>query len=113
MAATAFNETVIGLTAVGAIAQFQPVQASGAPAVAAGNSIGFASMAAASGARVPLAVMGTSIAIAGAAIALGAAVEVGATVTQVVTRSTGVTIGRAVTAALNAGDQIEVFLIGN
>lgn len=113
MAATAINDLVLGLTASAAIAQFQPVQASGAPAVAAGNALGFATVGAASGARVPVAAGGTAIAIAGAPIAAGAAVEVGATVTKVVTKSAGVTIGRALTAAAADGDQIEVFLIPN
>jgi hypothetical protein len=111
MAATAINILVLGLTATAAIAQFQPVQASGAPAVAAGNSLGFATVAAASGARVSVAAEGTAIAIAGAAIAVGALVEVHTTVTKVVTKSVGIAIGRALTAAAADGDQIEVFLI--
>jgi hypothetical protein len=111
MAATAINELVLGLTAGSAIAQFQPVQATGAAAVAAGNAVGFATAAAASGARVPVAALGTAIAISGGAIAVGAALEVHTTVTQVVTRSAGITIGRALTAAAGAGEQIEVFLI--
>lgn len=113
MAATAISDLVLGLTASGAIAQFQPVQATGAPAAAAGNAIGFATLPAASGARVPVAAGGTSIAIAGAAIAAGALVEVHTTVTKVVTRSAGVSIARALTAAAADGDQIEVFLIPN
>lgn len=113
MAASAITEDILGVTATSAIAQFQPVQASGAPAVAAGNAMGFATIAAASGVRVPVAVGITAIAIAGAAISAGAAVEVHTTVTQVVTRSAGVTIGRALTAAGAAGDQIEVWLIPN
>lgn len=113
MAASAITDLVLGLTAGAAVAQFQPVQASGAVAVAAGNAIGFATVAAASGARVPVAAGGTAIAIAGAAIAAGALVEVHTTVTQVVTKSAGVSIGRALTAAGAAGDQIEVFLIPN
>lgn len=114
MAASAINEIVIGLISTAAVAQYQPMQASGAPAVAAGNACGFANAAvSAAGLRVPVAVDGTAIAIAGAAIALGAAVEVHTTVTQVVTKSAGVTIGRAITAAAAAGDQIEVLLISN
>lgn len=113
MAATAISDLVLGLTASAAIAQFQPVQATGAPAVAAGNALGFSTVGAASGARVSVAAGGTAIAIAGAAIAVGALVEVHTTVTQVVTRSAGVSIGRALTAAAAAGDQIEVFLIPN
>lgn len=113
MAASSFAETTIGLTAVGAIAQFQPIQASGSPAVAAGNAVGFTTLAAASGVRVPVVVLGSVIAIAGAAIVLGAAVEVHTTVTQVVTKAAGVAIGRALTAAAAAGDQVEVLLLSN
>jgi Uncharacterized conserved protein (DUF2190) len=113
MAAAAVSSEIVGLTATAAIAQFQPVQASGAPAVAAGNVLGFATIAAASGVRVPVGVGLTVIAIAGAAIAAGAAVEVHTTVTQVVTKSAGIAIGRALTAAGAAGDQIEVSMIPN
>lgn len=113
MPATAIEVLTLGLTATAAIAQFQPVQATGAPAVAAGNAVGFARVAAASGERVPVTVQGTVVAIAGAAIAAGALVEVHTTVTQVVTRSAGVSIGRALTAATAAGDQIEVLILPN
>ena len=112
MAASAINEVVVGITTTGPIAQFQPIQATGAPAAAAGNAVGFSTTAAASGARVGVCVVGTSIAIAGGAIAVGAAVEVHTTVTQVVTKSAGITIGRALTAAAQAGDQIEVLIVG-
>lgn len=113
MAASAFAETTIGLTAVGAVAQFAPVQATGAPAVAAGNAVGITTLAAASGVRMPIVVVGSAVAIAGAAIALGAAVEVHTTVTQVVTKAAGIAIGRALTAAAAAGDQVEVLILGN
>lgn len=113
MPATAIEVLTLGLTATAAIAQFQPVQATGAPAVAAGTAVGFARVAAASGERVPVTVQGTVVAIAGAAIAAGALVEVHTTVTQVVTRSAGVSIGRALTAATAAGDQIEVLILPN
>jgi len=113
MAASAVTNGIIGVTATAAIAQFQPVQASGAPAIAAGNALGFATVAADSGTRVPVGVGLTVIAIAGAAIAAGAAVEVHTTVTQVVTKSAGIAIGRALTAAGAAGDQIEVAMIPN
>lgn len=111
MAASAINTLVVGLTAGAALAQYQPVQASGAAATAAGNAIGFATTAAASGARVTVAAGGTAIAIAGGAITAGAAVEVGTTVTKVVTKSAGIAIGRALTAAAADGDLIEVLLI--
>jgi predicted deacylase len=113
MAASAINEVVIGLTASATIAQYQPVQASGAAATAAGNACGFATVGANSGERVPVCVVGTAIAVAGAAITAGVAVEVGATVTQVVTKSAGIVIGRALTAAAQAGDLIEVLVVGN
>jgi len=113
MPATAITEDVIGLTATAAIAQYQAVQATGAPAVAAGNAIGFATAAAASGARVAIGVGITVLAVAGAAITLGALLEVHTTVTQVVTKSAGVSIGRALTSAAAAGDIIEVLMIPN
>ena len=113
MAAIAINRVVLSLTASAAIAQHQPAQASGAPAVAAGNAIGFANTAAASGQLAPVAAGGTALAVAGAAISAGALVEVHTTVTQVVARAAGVPIGRALNAAAAAGDLIEVFLIPN
>lgn len=100
-------------TAGAALAQYQPITAAGAAATAAGNAVGFANVAAASGDLVPATVMGTSLAVAGAAISAGAAVEVHTTVTQVVTKSAGVAIGRALTAASAAGDIIEVLIINN
>lgn len=111
MPASAISNEVIGVLATAAIAQYQPVQASGAPAVAAGAAIGFATVDAASGVRVPVAVGITAIAVSGAAIALGAAVQVHTTVTQVVTKATGITVGLALTAAGGAGEQIEVLVI--
>lgn len=113
MAATGIDILTIGLTASAAIAQYQPVQATGAPATAAGNAAGFARVGVASGDRVPVTVVGTTVAIAGAAITAGALVEVHTTVTQVVTKSAGVSIGRALTAASAAGDQIEVLILPN
>lgn len=113
MAASAISEDILGVTASAALAQYQPVQASGAPAVAAGNVMGFTTVPVASGGRASVAVGITAIAVAGAAIAAGAAVEVHTTVTQVVTKAAGIAIGRALTAAANAGDQIEVWLIPN
>ena len=112
MAATNVSLLNIGLTSAAALAQYQPVQASGAAATAAGNAVGFCqTTVAAAGTRYPAVVIGTSIAIAGAAIAAGALVEVHTTVTHVVTRSAGISIGRALNAAAAAGDQIEVLLI--
>lgn len=104
---------VEGLPAVGTLAQYQPVQLSGAAATAGGNAIGFTNVAAVAGDRVPVTVIGTSLAVAGAAITAGALVEVHTTVTQVVTKSSGVSIGRALSAASAAGDIIEVLLIPN
>ena len=100
-------------TASGTLAQYQPVQASGAAATAAGNAVGFANVAASTGDLFPAVVIGTSLAVAGAAISAGALVEVGSTVTQVVTKASGVAIGRALTSASNAGDIIEVLIIPN
>ena len=112
MAASNVAVLNIGLTSAAALSQFQPVQATGAAAAAAGNAVGFAQVAvAASGIRFPAVVLGTSIAVAGAAITAGSLVEVHTTVTQVVTKSAGIAIGRALTAATQAGDQIEVLLI--
>ena len=102
----------IGLTSAAALAQYQPVQASGAAAVVAGNAVGFCQQTvAASGTRYGTVVLGTSIAVAGAAITAGALVEVHTTVTQVVTKAAGIAIGRALTAASAAGDLIEVLII--
>jgi len=112
MAATNVAILDIGLTSAAALSQYQPVQATGAAATAAGNAVGFCqTTVAASGTRFPAIVLGTSIAIAGAAITAGALVEVHTTVTQVVTKAAGIAIGRALTAATQAGDQIEVLLI--
>lgn len=112
MAATNVSVLSIGLTSAAALAQYQPVQASGVAAVAAGNAVGFAqNTVAAASTRFNATVLGTSIAIAGAAIAAGALVEVHTTVTQVVTKAAGIAIGRALTAAGAAGDQIEVLII--
>ena len=111
MPASAVDILTVGLTASGTVTQFQPMQASGANATAAGNAIGFARLGGVSGDRIPTTVLGTSVAIAGAAIAAGALVEVHTTVTQVVTKSAGVAIGRALTAAAQAGDQIEILVL--
>lgn len=112
MAATNVSLLTINRTSAAALAQYQPVQATGAAAAAAGNAVGFCqATVAAAGALYPVIVEGTSIAIAGAAIAVGALVEVHTTVTQVVTKAAGIAIGRALTAAAAAGDQIEVLII--
>ena len=114
MAVSAISKLQVSLTSTAALAQFQPVQASGAAATAAGNAVGFAqTSAAAAGTLYPATVLGTSKAIAGAAIALGALVEVGTTVTKVVTKSAGVAIGRALNAAGADGDEVEVLIIPN
>ena len=114
MAASNIALLTLGLTSTAATAQYQPVQATGAPATAAGNAVGFAQFAAsAAGTRLPVIVAGTSIAIAGGAIAVGAALEVHTTVTQLVTKSAGIAVARAVTAAAAAGDQIEVLILSN
>lgn len=114
MAASKLALLTLSLTSTAALAQYQPVLATGAPAVAAGNAIGSADVAvAASGTLYPATVIGTAIMVAGAAIAAGALVEVHTTVTQVVTKAAGVSIGRALNAAGAAGDLVEVLLIPN
>lgn len=114
MAASAISLLKISLTSTAAVAQYQPVLATGAVTTAAGNAVGFADVAvAASGTLYPATVLGTSKAIAGAAIAAGALVEVHTTVSKVVTKSAGVSIGRALTAAAADGDEIEVLIIPN
>ncbi len=111
MPAITIDSKVVGRTAAAAIAQFQAVQASGAPAVAAGNAMGFATMATASGARVPVATY-FAVAIAGGSIAEGALVEVHTTPTKVVTKASGVAIGRALNAAED-GYTVEILMIPN
>lgn len=100
-------------TAAGTLSQYQPVQATGAAATAAGNAIGVANVAAASGDLYPATVMGTCLMVAAAAISAGALVEVNTDVTKVSTKSAGVAIGRALSAAGASGDVIEVMLIPN
>jgi len=112
MAATNIALLTVGITATATITQNQAITAAGAVASAAGNAIGFANVAAASGQRVPTTVVGTALAIAGAAITNGAAIEVGSA-GKVVTRSAGITIGRALQAAAADGDVIEVLIINN
>lgn len=109
------NIQILGrsFTAAGTLAQYQPVDATGAAVSAGGNAIGTANVAAVAGDRYNATIMGTTLAVAGAAIAAGALVEVGSTVTQVITKNTGVAIGRALSAASAAGDIIEVLLIAN
>ena len=109
------NVKILGrsFTAAGTLAQYQPVDATGAACTAGGNAIGTADVAAVSGDRFNATVMGTALAVAGAAISAGALVEVGSTVSKVVTKSTGVAIGRALSAAAADGDIIEVLLIAN
>lgn len=114
MPAAAIPSPVITLTSTAATAQYQPVQATGAPAAAAGNACGFANAAAtAAGQALPVSVGPTALAVAGAAIAAGALLEVHTTVTQVVTKAAGVSIGRALNAAAAAGDIVEVLPIPN
>lgn len=114
MAASSIPVLTIGLTAGASIAQYQPVTAAGGAATAASNAVGFATVAAASGARVPVIAGGTAIAVAGAAINAGDPVKVHTTVTKVVAQGgTGTIIGRALTAAAADGDLIEVLVIPN
>ncbi len=108
------NELVLHLTSTAALAQYQPVQATGAPAAAGGNAVGFTWTAAeAAGQPVPVVVLGPALAVAGAAITAGSLVQVHSTPTQVVTKAAGAAIGRALTAAAAAGDLVEVLTIPN
>lgn len=109
------NVKILGrsFTAAGTLAQYQPVDATGAAVSAGGNAIGTADVAAVSGDRYNATVMGTALAVASAAISAGALVEVSTTVSKVVTKSTGVAIGRALSAAAADGDIIEILLIAN
>lgn len=112
MAASAIAVLTLGVTATGAIGQYNAITAAGAVASAGGNAIGFAHTSGNTGDRVPVTALGTAIAVAGGAIAAGALVEVGAS-GKVLTRSTGVAIGRALNATSADGDQVEVFIIPN
>jgi len=114
MAVASFPILSLSVKPTAALAQYQPVQATGAPATAAGNVLGFTTVsAAATDPVVTVRVLGTCIAVAGAAISAGALVEVHTTVTQVVTKVSGVSVGRALTAASNAGDFVEILLLPN
>lgn len=104
----------VGITVSADIAQYQPVQASGAAATAAGNAIGFAKTAIANGKLGPVQVHGVALAVAGGAISAGDPVKVHTTVTQVVSQGgTGTIIGRALNATSTAGDQVAVLIVPN
>lgn len=110
------NVKILGrsFTAAAAIAQYQPVTATGAAATAGGNAIGSAEVAASQGDRYTATIMGTALMVAGGSVAPGALVEVSSTVTKVVTKTTGVAIGRYIGENTAAdGDVIEVLLIAN
>ena len=71
MAATKIALLTLTLTSTAALAQYQPVQASGVAAVAAGNACGTADTTVpATGTLYPATSMGVTIAVAGAAISL-------------------------------------------
>jgi hypothetical protein len=106
---TALLTKTVPLTAT--IAQYQPVLASGAAAVAAGTILGFSQVAGVSGDNAPVVVVGSSLAVSGAAIAAGALLEVHTTVSQVVTKASGIAIAKALTAASGAGQVIEVLVL--
>lgn len=113
MAESYIDILTIGVTVSADIAQYQPVQATGAAATAAGNAVGFAKTAIANGKLGPVQVSGVAIAIAGASIAVGDPVKVHTTVTQVVPQGgSGTIIGRALNAA-SSGDQVRVLIIPN
>lgn len=98
--------------AAGAIVAERFVSPAGTQTAAAGNALGVARSAAASGEVFPCDAIGTAIVEAGAAIALGAKVEADAQ-GRAVTQASGVTLGRALQAASAAGARIEVLLIAN
>ncbi len=103
----------VGLTVSAAIAQYQPVQASGAAATAAGNAVGFAKTAIANGAYGPVQVAGIALAVAGGTVNAGDPVKVHTTVTQVVAQGgSGTIIGRALSAGAS-GDVIRVLIVPN
>ena len=114
MAASTTSLLALSLASTASLAAYQPVQATGAPAVAGGNVAGFADTSVAAAGQIFAATaLGTSLAVAGAAIAVGALVEVHTTVAQVVTKAAGVAIGRSLTAAAGAGDVIQVLIFPN
>lgn len=113
MAESYVDILTVGLTVSADIAQYQPVQASGASATAAGNAVGFAKTAIANGKYGPVQVAGVALAVAGGTINSGDPVKVHTTVTQVVAQGgTGTIIGRALNAAAS-GEQVRVLIVPN
>lgn len=102
-----FVQTII---ATAAITANRGVTIAGAVPAAAATALGLAQTGGAIGDAIPVNVLGTAVGEAGAAIAVGAALEFDASA-RVITKAAGIAIGRALTAAANAGDQIEVLLI--
>ena len=114
MAASTTSLLTLSFTSISALAQYQPVQATGSAAVAAGNAVGFIDTSVpGAGQRFAATAVGTALAVAGAEIVAGALIEVHSTVTQVVTKSAGISIGRALTAAAGVGDVVQVLIILN
>lgn len=112
MAAASYETFVHSVVATAALTNARAVSAVGAlPAVSA-RCLGFAKFDAPIGSRVSVAVTGSTVAEAGAAVAIGAALEIDA-LGRVITKATGVTVGSALSAAVAAGDRIEIVLIPN
>jgi len=113
MAETYVDLLTVGMTVSADIAAYQPVQASGAAATAAGNAVGFAKTAIANGKFGPVQVSGIALAIAGGSVSVGDPVKVHTTVTKVVAQGgSGTIIGRALSAGAD-GDTIRVLIVGN
>jgi Uncharacterized conserved protein (DUF2190) len=110
MAISAIAPVQLGVIATAPVLQYGPVTASGAPASAGGDAIGFAQTAAAVGQRMQVTTVGTSVAIAAGPIAVGDYVQVAAVAGRVSSGASGASIGRAFTAAGAAGDPFEVMV---
>lgn len=102
----------LGFQSSSALAQYQPIQATGSAAVEGGIAFGFTKTAVGGpGERFTATFLGTSVAVAGGAIAAGSFLQVHSNVAQVMTKSTGIIIGIALSSASAAGDHIEVFIL--
>ena len=114
MSRQAQPSVTLSITTTGIIAEYRFVTPAGAKAGAAGNTLGVARMAAASGDVIPVDAVGTAIVETGAAIAAGALVETDAS-GRAVTQSSGPKVGRVLPSQSSsaAGQFIEILLIPN
>ena len=110
MAASQVAIFVQTIVATAAILANRGVTIAGAVPGAGLTALGLAQTGGAIGDAIPVNVLGTAVGEAGAAIAVGAALEFDAS-GRVITKTAGIAVGRALTAAANAGDQVEVLLI--